>query len=262
MFKVNKLIALLRLNLFLYVSCTGLVYGAECGVLRFMENKSNGVQVLSNSCGSNTDIAIGSQLNLTPGARLWVKTPLHSGAGKHFQAICQNRSSAQIAVSVSSADSPWLSAEGLQNCSAWIDNKMSCDGSRGEPQALYCVIAEIVAMAPQTQAAAERTTSVTMREIKLSKPTSNAAPFDKTQIIAALQPEADLCRSLYQPSNSLRVDWIIDAEGNIVSAIPISQGGRRIIDDANRRYADCVLAVIKDYPYPKPLQIMMISADF
>jgi hypothetical protein len=111
-------------------------YASQCGVVYLLENKSSGVQVSSNACNSDSDIALGSRFSLSPGARLWLKSPLESSSGKHFQAICQNRSPETITIGVNDAEAPWISAQGLKTCSSWSDNHMSCYSSTGEPESL------------------------------------------------------------------------------------------------------------------------------
>lgn len=230
----------------------------ECGVVHYLENKSNGVDVVSNNCKASDSVAVGSKFNLMPGARLWIKSPQNAGSEKQYQAICQNRSQVSVSISLDNAASPWLSPKGLKNCSGWTDNKLSCDGASGEKNGLYCVIAEIE---PNVQLAVntiERTTSVRIRDLKLIKPSSDASEF-----ITAMQPEAELCRTVYQPNARVKVDWIVDDQGQVINVVPHPEGD--VTEDeaaADKGFVDCIVDVVKYYPYPKSSKFVFLSATF
>jgi hypothetical protein len=264
--KISKLTALI----FLLGLCTGFeANAADCGVVHYVENKSNGVDVTSNKCGADNNVAVGSTFNLMPGARLWIKSPLNPEIEKHYHAICQNRSPASIAIGVDEAALPWISPKGLKNCSGWIDNKLHCDGENGEQNALYCVIAEIAPSFYLASNAVERTTSVTMRSLKPTKPHEQAkaaqspAGFDQAQIVAAMRPETELCRTVYQPGGRVKIEWVVDTNGQAANLSPqMEPANADNAGGADKGFIDCVTDVVKSFPYPKPAKHSFLSASF
>jgi hypothetical protein len=267
--KLRKTSAWAAIVSLLCAASGGEAYAADCGVVHYLENKSNGVEVASNKCGANNDVAVGSTFNLMPGARLWIKSPQNPESEKHYHAICQNRSPESIAIGVDEAALPWISPKGLKNCSGWVDNKLHCDGENGEQNALYCVIAEIAPSFYLASNAVERTTSVTMRSLKPlkahepAKAAQTQASFDQAQIVAALRPEAELCRTVYQPSGRVKIEWMVDANGQAANLVPrmetdnAEDGG-----DADKGFIACVTDVVKSFPYPKPPKHAFLSASF
>lgn len=243
-------------------------YAAECGVVQYLENKSNGVEVAANTCKVKDYVAVGSLFNLMPGARLWIKSPLSPSVEKHFNAICQNRSSAAISIALDSAASPWIAPNGLKNCSGWVDNKLSCDGVNGEKNALYCVIAEIEPSIYLAASSMERTTSVTLRGIPRIKP-RNETPaeqpigFEKEHIITAMRPETELCRNVYQPDYRVKVEWIVDEQGQVINVAPHAEAeGAEEAYTEDKGFIDCIVDVVKYFPYPKLSKFAFLSASF
>ncbi|MGR8934825.1 MAG: hypothetical protein ACU837_10610 [Gammaproteobacteria bacterium] len=267
--KSKQITALAVTSLFMYLADSAEARVSECGVVHYLENKSNGVEVMSNDCRTNGGVTVGSRFNLMPGARLWIKSPMNSKSEKYYHAICQNRSPVAINISVDNAAMPWLRPKGLKNCSGWIDNKLHCDGVHGEKNALYCVIAAIDPSLYIAANAIERTTSVTVRDILSLKPSDQTAAgktsggFEIDQIITAMRPETELCRSVYQPYFPVKVEWTVDTEGRVVNLVPRSEAdGTDEAEDTDKKYIDCVVDVVKYFPYPKPSKFYFLSASF
>jgi hypothetical protein len=233
------------------------LYADECGVLRYLSNKSNGVTVTGNTCKMTDDISLGSEFNLSPGARLWFKSQLNAEASK-TQGICQNRSSKSIQVRVDNGKQPWIKIKGLSQCGSWMDNKMNC-GDDGDQKALSCVIATS-SLAPHAKGLDERTTSVRMRSIPLiggSESSPNGAESEKGQIISAMQPDISLCRAISFTDNTVNISWLVEANSKVASVILPAQP-----NDADKPFIDCLTAVIKDFPYPKLTQATWLSNQF
>ncbi|MGZ5051491.1 MAG: hypothetical protein ACXWF8_18565 [Methylobacter sp.] len=237
----------------------------ECGVLRYLENKSNGVAVSSNKCKSAGEIAVGSEFNLMPGARLWFKSQL-SGDAKTSQGICQNRSSKAVHIRVNSEKSPWITPIGLTRCSAWGENKINCEDSTGGQSVLSCVIAGVDTEA-NAKGLEERTTSVRMRSLPALESSDkndseqNGQEGDKERIIAALQPDADLCRAISNTDTRVKISWLVEANSRVSTVIPdIDKAG--LHDDAEKRFVDCLTAAIKGFAYPQSAQAVWLSNQF
>ena len=88
----------LLMSAFFIFGYAGNLHAGDCGILRFLENKSNGVTIKDNACKKSDEIALGSKLNLMPGARLWFKSQADTST-KTTQGICQNRSKNSIRIS-------------------------------------------------------------------------------------------------------------------------------------------------------------------
>jgi len=246
------------------------VDASGCGVVHYLENKSNGVEVTANTCRSNDGIAVGSVFHLMPGARLWVKSLLTNSTEKSFQAICQNRSANAITIGVDSTDIPWIRPRQLSHCSDWSDNKMSCDSITGEQQALFCVLAAIEPARSMAASEVERTTSVTLRGLPLQKTpeiagaAQSTTEFETDRLLAAMRPETELCRSLYQTDYPVKIDWTLDTNGRVtdIKTSGDSPDKEKVMNDAEIRYTDCVVDVVNYFPYPKPPRLVFLSARF
>jgi len=241
------------------------VDASACGVVHYLENKSNGVEIAANPCKTNDGIAVGGVFTLIPGGRLWVKSPPGASGKKNFQAICQNRSAGPISLSVDSPDMPWLHPKQLSHCSDWSDNKLSCDGMKGDQSALLCVIAAIEPAPYGSTGAIERTTSVTMRGLPMRKtPDSTGTEFDISRLLDAMRPETELCRGLYQAGYLVKIDWMLDTNGHVtdLKATRDSQYRLEGKGDAEQQFSDCVVDVVNNFPYPKPPQTVFLSARF
>lgn len=241
------------------------VDAAGCGVVHYLENKSNGVEVTANPCKTNDGIAVGGAFKLIPGARLWIKSPPGTAGKKNFQAICQNRSAGPITLSVDRPDMPWIHPKQLSRCSDWSDNKLSCDGMKGEQNALSCVIAAIEPAPYVSTGEIERTTSVTMRGLPIRKsPNSAGTEFEIDKLLDAMRPETELCRSLYQAGYLVKIDWMLDTNGHVTDLKATRDAQYRLEGkgDAEQQFSDCVVDVVNNFPYPKPPQVVFLSARF
>ncbi|MDO9138852.1 MAG: hypothetical protein Q7U38_00805 [Methylobacter sp.] len=229
------------------------VQADECGTLRYLSNKSNGVAISGNTCNSVDDIALGSEFNLSPGARLWFKA---TDAGLNAtQGICQNRSATPIRIRVDSDQLPWIKPTDVADCSAWAANKMTC-GS-----ALSCVIATAGA---GSTAPEERTTSVRMRTVPLfgdsdkTEPPQNNEEDLKQSILSAMQPDVNLCRAINPANPPVKFTWQVDTSRQ-VNKLNSTTEGRYHADQA---FIGCLTAIIKDFSYPPLSQAIWLSNQF
>lgn len=260
--KFNK--NLLLINSLFFLGYTTVLHAEECGVLRYMANKSNGVTVKSNTCKMTDDIALGSEFNLMPGARLWFKSQKAVDAQK-MQGICQNRSSKSISISVDNNKLPWIKPNGLSNCSPWTNNKINCDDAIGGQKALTCVLAAI-SSEPYPTGPEERTTSVRMRslpEIDDSDNTESApndAETEQEQIISAMQADVSLCKAIDHAHSPIKITWLVDVNGQVNTVTPIADASAS--HNADKPYIDCLTAVIKDFSYPQLSQSIRLTNQF
>ncbi len=256
---------MLLMNIFFFPGSTNIVYADECGVLRYLANKSSGITVFGNSCGEVGYIALGSEFNLMPGARLWFKSQMGAEA-KKTQGICQNRSAKSIRVSVNSVNPPWIKPSGLAKCSSWTDDKMDCIISKGGQNALSCVIATVDSE-QRPNDPEERTTSVRMRSLPMidesdkTELPQNGEETGKEQIVLAMQPDIDLCRAVNGADAPVKVDWQVETNGRANTVISVvDESGAQ--NDADKLFIDCLTAVIKDFSYPQASQAIWLSNQF
>lgn len=261
--KLKKNIILIN-TLFL-LGYTNILPAGECGVLRYLANKSNGVAVTGNKCKMTDDIALGSEFNLMPGARLWFKSQTSADV-KKAQGICQNRSAKSIHISVNSDKLPWIKPSGLAHCSSWTDNKINCEDSVGGQNALSCVIAAADAES-RPKGLEERTTSVRMRSLPTldspdkTDPSQNDAGSEKERIISAMQSDVELCRVINNTDARIKISWLVETNSRVNTVIPEADKAGSQNDD-DKRFIDCLTAVIKDFPYPQSSQAIWLSNQF
>lgn len=233
-----KILQFFFLLLFLY--CTNLS-ASDCGVLQFLKNKSHGVSIQKNACEKQTNIAIGTKIDLTPGARIWLKSFAKPDLDHHFQVICQNKSSFHVKLEVSRMFLPWMNPVNLDRCSSWIDNKLTCEDQNGNANRFFCAIASIKNPQHLIANEIERTTSVKMRTVDFNK----GYPLAMKDLIEIFKPEISLCRYLYQTRQTIDIKWTINDLGK-VEDIAVSQ----IKSGKNSLFMECVEAVVKSYKYP------------
>lgn len=233
---------------------------AECGVFRYVPNKSIGVTIKGNSCDRD-DIALGSEFDLIPGARLWFKSHT-SGDSKKIQGICQSRSSENLHIAVANDKQPWIKPTGTISCDSWVNNKINCSGSKGEPNALSCYITvsqdELAPSSTQAKVMDDRTTSVRMRSLK---PLASQLDKDaeKQRIIVAMQTEFGLCQSLKTSDSQIKISWLVESNSTVETVIPAANSDNTPTD---KNFIECLTAVIKDYPYPQSDEPFWLSARF
>ena len=210
---------------------------SECGMMRYLQERSSGVVIRNNQCHENAKISIGTEFELTSGARLWLKSLPQVNSDNYFQLICQNNSTSLVGLSVSSMFIPWINPKGLNNCSSWVDNKLSCEDLQGNKNQLFCVIASIKKPEFKVASKIERKTSVTMRNL-------DGIKVDK--IIAAIEPEIELCRALYQDRRPINVSWKINTSA-IATNVQIHQARQ----GNQQPLYECVKTVVSNFAYPK-----------
>ncbi|MCF7987953.1 MAG: hypothetical protein K9L60_10335 [Methylovulum sp.] len=242
------------------LSSTAVLQAGECGVFRYVPNKSTGVTIKGNSCDRD-DVALGSEFDLIPGARLWFKSHA-SGDSKKIQGICQSRSSENLHITVANDKQPWIKPTGTISCDAWANNKINCSGSKGEQNALSCYITvsqdDLAPSSTQAKVMDDRTTSVRMRSLQALAPQIDKEA-EKQRIIAAMQTEFGLCNSLKRSDAQIKITWLVEANSKVDTVIPAANSDN-IPNDKN--FIECLTAVIKDYPYPQSDEPFWLSARF
>jgi hypothetical protein len=199
-----------------------------------------------------------------PGGRLWFKSQKDSGT-KITQGICQNRSTEIIRIKVESDKSPWIKPASLNNCNSWAANKMNCNDSKGNKSALSCVLATTAADS-RSKGLEERTTSVRMRSLNVQEDTdmsdspNTIGEAEREQIVSAMQVDVNLCRDTNLSNAQVKMTWKVEANGEVKTIVPgeISSPA----NEADKSFADCITAVIKDFDYPQSALATWLSNEF
>lgn len=248
LFIKDKLIRSLRLccsgTLLLNLAFGSLdLLAAECGVLKLQKNRSQGANIVKNSCVNTDELSVEAILQIQAGARLWLESESSLQDSGNFQIICQNKSSEPFRIKVNSAILPWISSDGTAQCNSWVNDRLECNGLDTEKKALFCAIAQI--KKPPVAQTMERKTSITMRGLNKDKPLSDTedAQVDINQWVSYIKPEIDLCRKLFQTLQPITLSWKIKASGE-VTGTTIKEPG---IDN---QLADCAIEVIENFSFP------------
>lgn len=215
-------------------------HAQECGVIKFMQDKSRGAALISNDCEQHSAMGIGSTVALAPNGRLWLY--INAGSDNNFQMICQNRHATAVNVIVNSLTSPWLEPQGLTNCAMISKSKLVCDSER-KKNVFFCAIA---AIKPTTISAntIERTSSVKMRSIFTM--TEQTEKTNKPELdLEEIKADINLCRNLYQNDSALDVSWMLNKSGQI-NNLSIDVNGVESAQDKD--LGDCVAAAVFSSP--------------
>ena len=238
--KMNNLTLLS--SVFLMLSFTSVkLEAAGCIMMQYLDNKSQGVELFKNSCQQNAQVAIGARFELTPGARLWLKSSLQSESKKYFQMICQNQANHPVTLKVSSMFLPWITADNLKNCGPWNNTKLSCADNNGNKHGFVCVTAPIKNPDFSKFKQPERTTSVNMRNVYIDK--TGYAYFK--DVIDFLKPEIKLCQQLHPSDFQIEVQWNVNGYGAMANIYVIPTGAKLKL-----QLSECVQAVVDQFDYP------------
>jgi len=217
------------------------VVAAECVPLKLIDSRNAGVTVTGNSCDKKTELAVGSNLELATGSRLWMQ--FDSGDDLDLidaQIICQNKSGVAVKMNVN-ANSPWVDLEkqGFQ-CKDWNNNRMSCDSTDAGQNSFFCALAEAKQANARTSIALS--TSVTMRGFGVGQ-----------KIINSVKDEIGLCKNLYGVSEPLSVGWTVLSSGAIIDFE---------IETKQENLINCVEKVITGVNYGKPERAARVGTKY
>lgn len=241
-----KLLSLVILGL------TGLsAHASECSNIQYSDTKSQGVEVINDQCDRANEVGLGTVFKISGGGRLWIKSTPKPTTDSDFQIVCQSASDAPLEVTVSSLFLPWIIPNDLKNCSGWVDNKLKCDGINGDSNVLFCAIAAIKRAESADVRDLAMTTSVKMRTLSAYE-----EQLHIDRLVAAMEPEIDLCRRVFQVKNKFTVSWIVDAAGK-AKDISLST-----MNSSDKRLSDCVEAVVQNFSYPQVKAGQKISHAF
>jgi len=239
---IRQIILITLINSVLYSFSAS---ATECGVLKLQNNRSSGVIVKANQCDELSKISIGTIFELSAQGRLWLKANASKYSQHEFQMICQNRTKQTIALEFSEPFLPWLSFAKMNNCSGWVDNKLSCEGNNGEKKGLYCVLAFIQPRAVNEKEKIERTSSVKMRDVsQLFEADSQYDSFDKQQFVETLVAELKLCKNLNGIPQEVQINWLVQMARvkSLKVLTPVVQN--------KEAFTECIEAVITTTWYP------------
>ncbi len=239
---------------FLFLSSTA-INAAECGILKLQSNRSSGVTVQKNDCSELPAVSSNSIFELSPKGRLWLKSNEVKANNADFQLICQNKTADSIQIEFSASQSPWLNHSKLNNCSGWTNNKLTCDGNKGEKRGLYCVLSLAKVAKKSTQV--ERTTSVKMRGLNSFIETKDIDKHTSQQILAEINPELKLCKELNQYTMDAKISWNVEQNSGKQNINIISTSG---LNTAS--LSECVKTVISTFSYPQLSKKISFNSTF
>lgn len=217
-----------------------LVKAEECGVINLIDTKSRGSEIINTNCQESGAMKLGSVVAMTPKARLWLM--IEADSDHKQQMICQNRHDQTVNVEVTSLTSPWISPQGLAECSVKSQNKLVCDSGE-KKNAFFCAIASVKSQAIKT-AKVERTSSVKMRSVfsmMKTKKTNNKPELD----LQAVKEDIALCRELHQNASELDVSWSLDEAGKI-DHLAIEVNGTA--SEPDKDLSDCIASALSSKP--------------
>ncbi len=222
----------------------------DCSTVQYLKNKSPGTQVLSNDCIGMQTLSIGSELELAAGARLWLKSVYNATTNQ--QLICQNRSVVPVRINIVNLTNPWIKVANVGHCQQWVNNRLNCSVANG--QKFFCV-SSIIKKPRYTAAKPERTTSVQMRAISISKP-ENIAKAESyiDTAVHNMQAEINLCRNLLNSQEPVELIWNVKLTGEVDDVSILSEG--------NYELSSCIRDVVLSYKYPKPKEMLTFVYKF
>jgi hypothetical protein len=228
---------------------------SDCGVLRFEKARSNGADILSNSCQDAENLALDSVLQIGLRSRVWLESMANSKNASKFQIICQNESALPVKIKVNSAFLPWLKPdEGFIKCPAWTHDRLECTDTENNKAAFVCAIAlkKIFLASHQIQ----RTASVIMRNGGGDQKGQSLSDIEVELLHEILEngvnPKINLCENLFNKEISIK--WIIETGGHVTQASILN-------NNQDDQFSRCALKAIETYTFPSfPAQIQITTS--
>jgi hypothetical protein len=224
---------------------------ANCSVLRLQTIRSSGTDIIDNACDTETDLAVGTLLELQAGTRLWLETPETNLNAASFQIICQNQSSSSLKIRIKSPFLPWIEPVDTVQCNAWINNRLVCSQDRNPKAALLCAIAQRARNLPIPDM--QQKTSVTMRGV--TNPTITQSPQASRQWADFAKSGIDLCRKITNAYEPVTLTWRINTTGETVSASIAAT-------TVDQQLADCALEALKNTHFPSVMHELSVTYKF
>ena len=222
------------------------VSATECGVMRLQQSRSIGVAVKGNRCEKLPSLSVGATIELSENGRVWLLSSQGSSSGSGFQMICQNETNNTLQLEFSEFMPPWLNVSKLNRCTGWVNNKLSCEEKNEGRNGLYCVLAFNLPATSKQSGRIERTTSVKMRGLNISlQSPDTSAHMDKTQVLAAIEPDLVLCKQLNQVTTNIKVSWRVGVDSHVKQMI-VNPAGQN-----QHHFSACAKNVIETFQYPE-----------
>ena len=219
-----------------------------CGVIEFLESKSTAISITQNSCSDNANLSMGSEIEMLPGSRLWLKSNTQSDSA--FQLICQNSSTKSVEFKVAGLLPPGLQVQQSDSCSAWVDNKMSCEDPLSKENNVFCAVAYEKNADQQSLAETSNSLSVKIRSLE-PRP-----EFDRKQVLNKIKQEIRLCKIVNQIDQEYEFSWQVNPTGSknrVNIRFPITK---------NSNFLNCVQAVLEYFPYSPHFEPVTFNSWF
>ena len=225
------------------------VMASECGLLELKQNRSSGAMLSANECDGQI-ISKKSVLKLAARGRFWLN-PVASKTDVKFNLLCQNKTRESLQFDFSDSLLPWLNISKLNNCSGWVDNRLRCEGERGEKNGLVCVFSVIKKSGKPKQI--ERTTSVKMRGFNYA----TADTSYKEVMLAEIRRDLKLCKKVNDEfDEKAQIHWMLEPNA------PVRLVGITLYKLDDSALADCAKSVVLSYPFTRVSETQFFTQSF
>lgn len=231
--KKNHLLpcSLLGISFWALMSVNASLWAADCGVLHFQKNRSSKTNVHLNQCPSDTDLSLGTELELGVDARVWLESFKTNASDNNMQIMCQNKSSSPVKIKIAKPYLTWIEPLGFDQCNTWMNKKLTClttDAKIG----LKCAITARSQIADKRQD--NEGGAVIVRGFKKLKLISNSA---------IIEPDIQLCREILNINTPFALTATLKASGEVVNAAMPAL-------ELDPQFVGCALEALNNHNFP------------
>lgn len=237
---------LLGLPFWVLMSVNASVLAAECGVLHFQKNRSSKTNVHLNQCPSDTDLSLGTELELGVGARVWLESFKTNASDNNMQIMCQNKSSATVRIKIAKPYLTWIEPLGFERCSTWSVNKPLTCQTTDANVGLKCAIT------PHKQVAIKSQDSEGGAVIVRGGGPKKLKVITYSSTIAS---DVQLCRDILGINTPFTVTATLTTNGAVVSAaVPAPE--------LDPQFVGCALDALNTHNFPSVTVDTPINMQF
>ena len=191
-------------------------------------------------------VKVGERVTINGNGRLWL-TGQEDAAG-YYELLCQNRSSGDVQVEITSNEFPWLAVSSPQSCNAWSGELLVCPAN-GLAKGVFCKVSKKSKQPPMSVATRAQTASVGVRAIELAEDQEDQVDYNAylLQIIVRYQTGIELCGAMHGVAGPVVIAWDI-YDGGATGKVEVDRE-KSHQQDLGR--AECIADQIQDWRFPR-----------
>ena len=191
-------------------------------------------------------VKVGERVTINGNGRLWL-TGEEDMAG-YYELLCQNRTSGDVEVEITSGEFPWLTVASPENCASWTGDLLVCP-AYGQAKGVFCKVSKKAKQSLINLAMRAQTASVGVRSIEMAEDQEDRIDYNAylLQMIVQYQTGIELCGAMHGVSGPVVIAWNI-YDGGTTGKVDVD---KEKSDPRDLGRAQCIAEQIEDWRFPK-----------